>query len=565
MHFHEDSLRLWLSPASAGLSADQADVKACKARQWAPRLQAQARREPDYTAAMPSAHRHLLLESLAAIVLVLLLLILAAMQYRWIERLAMHERESRERLMQNAAIGLQGEIDARLQTLLTELRGMADGAMDFSVEQQFAGSGLVPTLYFVVRKPGKNAGSVWRLTSGRPGRFVEAGWSDLLQSVGPLGVELAQRGFGASLVLEGRSAALVLHGSAQLPGESRPTAGFLLAPVAHAALVDLLRRLARERVEPALGERLHADLQSGSGDAGLVLFGSATFDKQPLAGYFRLALRQGEDSAAAVTKSLRWRNLGVAFGILLLLAASSALLWHTARRARALAAQRLQMVAAVSHEMRTPLAVIHSAAANLADGVVAAPQRARAYGAQIRRESQRLQRLVENALQLGGIAQGRGESVQHSRLAEVLPELLERHFPGEPGIERDSATAELLQLRVALSPPDFQLVLGNLLDNAQRYRDAGTRVRLGLRRHTGWLDLVLANRSRGLAEGEESQVFDAFFRGAQARQCNDQGSGLGLSLVQSIVVRQGGRIGCRRVGNEILFELRLPLAPGASQ
>src|SRR5690606_24643320 len=126
-------------------------------------------RVPDYTAAMPSAHRHLLLELLAAIVLVLLLLVLAAMQYRWIERLAMHERESRERLMQNAADGLQGEVDARLQSILEELRGMAAAEVDFSIDKKFGGSDLVPTLYFVAGNPGHSARPVWRLATGRPG------------------------------------------------------------------------------------------------------------------------------------------------------------------------------------------------------------------------------------------------------------------------------------------------------------------------------------------------------------------------------------------------------------
>jgi signal transduction histidine kinase len=509
---------------------------------------------------MLPAHRHLLLESLAGGVLVLLLLVLATMQYRWTERLAMHERDSRERFMQNATAGLQGEIDATLRALLSDLHGLADDTMDFSVDQRFNGAPLLPTLYFVARNPATPVRPVWRLAAGRPGRFVETGWSELLQSVGPVGVELAQRGFGASLDLEGRGAAFVVAGSARLPGELRPTAGFLVAPVAQAALMDQVRRLARERLEPAFGQRLQANLQSGAAEAGLPLFASDAFDRQPLAGYFRLGLGQAADADAAMAKALRWRNLGIAFGILLVLAASIALLWHTARRARALAAQRLQMVAAVSHEMRTPLAIIHSAADNLADGVAEGPQRAREYGALIRGESQRLQRLVENALQLGGIAQRRGEKVQRSRIGEVLPDLLIRHFPGQTGIEIDGASAGLLQLAVALPASDLQLVLGNLLDNAQRYRDAGTRVRLTLRRHPDWLDLELANCSRSLADGEESQVFDAFFRGNHARQCNAEGSGLGLSLVQGIIVHHGGRIGCRRVDGLIVFDLRLPLA-----
>jgi signal transduction histidine kinase len=506
-----------------------------------------------------AAHRHLLLETLAVLVLGILLPTLALLQYRWIERLAQHERESREQLARNAALGLQGEVDARVAGLLAAMQRMAapGAVLDLEAEHHFMGQQLATDIYFVAGDPSRTSRPLWRLRADSAGRFAELGWAQMLQSTGPLGVAIATRGFGGSLSVAGTAPALAIAASARLPGESQPLRGVLVAPLDAAALTELIRRLSRTRIEPALGDSLKFSVVGGRETAALPLLDAPQFSGQPAAGYFRLGLRHGAGSAGAVAEALRRRNLAVAFGVLLLLGASAALLWLTARRARALAAQRLQMVAAVSHEMRTPLAIIHSAAANLADGVVPDADRAREYGALIRSESQRMKRLVDNALHLGGVAQPRAEGDHRTSLDALLPGLLQRYSdpPGSIEVEGDAATLPPL----TMAPADLELVLANLLDNARRYRDSDAPVRLSLQRRGAWLRLAVANRCSALDAGESEQVFDPFFRGRHARSVNGAGSGLGLSLVQSIVTRCGGRIACRHLRGDIVFELDLPL------
>ena len=78
--------------------------------------------------------------------------------------------------------------------------------------------------------------------------------------------------------------------------------------------------------------------------------------------------------------SVRRRNLGISFGVLLLLTSAWRCSPQASRRAHRLAAQQMEFVAGVSHELRTPVAVIRSAAENLSHGVVGNADRVKRYG-----------------------------------------------------------------------------------------------------------------------------------------------------------------------------------------
>ena len=94
----------------------------------------------------------------------------------------------------------------------------------------------------------------------------------------------------------------------------------------------------------------------------------------------------------------RRRNLLLSFGVLLVLAVSMALIIISAQRARRLARLQMEFVAGVSHELRTPVAVICSAADNLAEGFVGAKDQVKEYGALIRNEGRRLAGMIEQIL-----------------------------------------------------------------------------------------------------------------------------------------------------------------------
>jgi signal transduction histidine kinase len=113
---------------------------------------------------------------------------------------------------------------------------------------------------------------------------------------------------------------------------------------------------------------------------------------------WQLVVQHPAGSVEEAMAAWRRRNVAISFGLLAILAGGMALIFTVARRAERLAKLQLQFVAGVSHELCTPLAVINSAAENLADGVVDDPQQMREYGGMIREQGRRLERMVDEVL-----------------------------------------------------------------------------------------------------------------------------------------------------------------------
>ena len=130
-------------------------------------------------------------------------------------------------------------------------------------------------------------------------------------------------------------------------------------------------------------------------------------------GLFELRLKHREGSLEAAVNNNRLRNLGISFGVLILLGASIVFLLLSTNRARRLAQQQLEFVAGISHELRTPLAVLKSAGENLADGVIQEKDHTRKYGELIKNEVMRLSEMVEKALAYAGIQSGKQRYESH--------------------------------------------------------------------------------------------------------------------------------------------------------
>jgi two-component system sensor histidine kinase KdpD len=105
----------------------------------------------------------------------------------------------------------------------------------------------------------------------------------------------------------------------------------------------------------------------------------------------------------------------------------------------------------------------------------------------------------------------------------------------------------------------FEQVIGNLIDNADKYSASGRPIDVRATIEGALLRLEIADRGPGLRPGEELRVFEKFYRGAGS--AGRPGSGLGLAICQGIVVAHGGTIGVReRVGGGAVFTVLLPLA-----
>lgn len=270
---------------------------------------------------------------------------------------------------------------------------------------------------------------------------------------------------------------------------------------------------------------------------------------------------------AAVTQS-RIRNLGISFGILLLLGGATVLIYVSSQRSTRLAAQQMEFVAGVSHELRTPLAVIRSAAENLSDGVVKSPAQAQKYGTLIHKEGRRLSEMVEQVLELAGAQSGRQTFVmQPVSPTLVIEEALAqcRHDLDEANFTVDVHIAHNLP-SVQADQRALESALRNLIMNAVKYSPDRRWLRIEAKAVTTRAGETVAirvqDRGRGIPAHEIPHLFDPFFRGEAVRADQIHGNGLGLSLVHRTIKAHGGRITVQSTEDEgSTFTLHLPISP----
>jgi signal transduction histidine kinase len=284
-------------------------------------------------------------------------------------------------------------------------------------------------------------------------------------------------------------------------------------------------------------------------------------------GRWLLLVRHQRGSLEAAVVSARRRNLGISFGVLLLLTVSIALLVDTSRRAQRLARQQMEFVAGVSHELRTPVAVIRSASENLAHGVVAG-ERVKSYGQLLQTEAKRLGEMVERVLQYAGIESGLGFA---SRVAlppsEIIDSAIDSSLPliGSTGIQiHREIAADLPQ--VMGDAAALRSAVQNLIANAVKYggRDlwVGIRAEHAYDRRRSEVRITVSDHGAGIPAAELPHIFDPFYRGADALERQIHGNGLGLSLVKRIVAAHGGRVSVTtRAGAGSSFTIALPAMP----
>ena len=298
-------------------------------------------------------------------------------------------------------------------------------------------------------------------------------------------------------------------------------------------------------------------------------------------GRWILMAKHRAGSLEAAVSAVRWRNLMISSGVLMLLTLAVGLILVSARRAQALARQQMEFVAAVSHELRTPVSVIGAAAGNLADGVVGDPQRVRKYGETIQGEARRLAETVERVLQLAGIAAGHAAAAQtpvnpaeliHESLAACRPEIDAAGFNVEVAIadQLPNVVGDMAALRSALQ---------NLISNAIKYGGAARWLRVsavpgyapaGRGQYTAQsrdifhdsgrsVTFTVEDRGIGIDSEDRKHIFEPFYRGRDAVAQQIQGSGLGLNLVMRIAIAHGGRVTTSsEPGKGSTFALTLP-------
>ena len=293
----------------------------------------------------------------------------------------------------------------------------------------------------------------------------------------------------------------------------------------------------------------------------------------PNRGRWQLSLWLRNGTLESVVTSARHRNLAISGAILLLLLATGAALAQFSRRAQRLAEVEMDFVAGVSHELRTPLTVIRTAAFNLRGKVATNPSQVERYGALIQQESERLSAIVEQVLRFASTKAGR--VVQERRTVSVAG-LIDETVQSNKGMLEDTLCEVQTHLQPGLPAITGDSValrhaLQNLLANAAKYGLPGKQTVEIFAQSVGGakgpeIEIRVADHGPGIPPEEQKHVFDAFYRGKKAVQDQIHGTGLGLHLVKKIVEAHGGTVSLEsQPGMGSRFIVRIPAAPAELQ
>ncbi|MFF6883733.1 sensor histidine kinase [Streptomyces sp. NPDC012421] len=241
------------------------------------------------------------------------------------------------------------------------------------------------------------------------------------------------------------------------------------------------------------------------------------------------------------------------------LAATSVKLEASRARERALETSRRELVAWISHDLRTPLAGLRAMAEALEDGMAAEPAR---YHRQIRAEVERLTSMVGDLFELSRIHAG-ALVLSPSRVS--VYDLVGDALSGADPLAREHRVRlvgdEVDAVPVEVDGREMTRVLANLLVNAIRHTPADGTVAVAARRRDGAVVVSVTDGCGGIRDEDLSRVFDTGWRGNEART-PPAGAGLGLAIVRGIVEAHAGRAEVRNVPGGCRFEVTLPAATG---
>jgi len=210
---------------------------------------------------------------------------------------------------------------------------------------------------------------------------------------------------------------------------------------------------------------------------------------------------------------------------------------------RRLEAVRRDFVANVSHELKTPLTSIAGYAETLA---TEEPDKARArkFADTILSNAQRMQRLVDDLLDLSRIESGGWQPVR--RVVEVAALAQEAWTPfGERARERDVRFKAQIapEAETAIADPDaLRQILTNLFDNALRHTATGGHIAVQAAAAPDGVMIAVADTGSGIAPQHLPRIFERFYRADPSRSRAQGGTGLGLAIVKHLVEAHGGRV-----------------------
>lgn len=237
---------------------------------------------------------------------------------------------------------------------------------------------------------------------------------------------------------------------------------------------------------------------------------------------------------------------------------AKASLSESRERERALEVGRRELIAAMSHDLRSPLAAIRALAEGLEDGVIDEKDALR----QLRANVSRMTGMVDDLLELSRL-QGRQERPRVMvSLSEVIEDVVAQARPYATSRGVDVTISAPKRLAVRGDGDELARAVSNLVSNAVRHTSPGSAVEVrGTSGHNGRVDVEVADACGGIPDTHLERLFDIGWRGDPERTPGgDSGAGLGLAIVRGVVEAHGGSVGVRNDNGGCRFTVTLPAA-----
>jgi signal transduction histidine kinase len=243
--------------------------------------------------------------------------------------------------------------------------------------------------------------------------------------------------------------------------------------------------------------------------------------------------------------------------------AMAAELEESFNRQQELEQARRDLIAAVSHDLRTPLASVRAMVEALADEVVSDPETINRYHQTIQNQVSNLALLIDDLFELSKIDSGRLQlNLEGSAISDIISDTLEsmraqaavKHIrlngqvdPATPTLTMDSAK--------------IQRVIYNLVQNAIRHTPQDGSVFIAAQTTDEGVKVDIRDTGEGITQDDLPRIFEQFYRGEKSRSRSTGGAGLGLAIAKGIVEAHGGRIWVdSKVGEGTIFSFVLPQA-----
>lgn len=256
------------------------------------------------------------------------------------------------------------------------------------------------------------------------------------------------------------------------------------------------------------------------------------------------------------------RNLIVMGIAVVVLLGALFFIFINAQRERDLAQRQAGFLANITHELKTPLAVMQAAGENLADGRVTEGSRLKNYGDHIFNESVRLKKMIEKLLDAAKVDSGQVTTEQAPHfLHELAGEFYEanKKYIESQGFNISFRYDKNLPY-VMVDADHIETILNNLVENAMKYSRDQKEIKISVTTNGNFVDLAVQDKGTGIPKQSLRYIFDKFYRVEDSLTAQTKGHGLGLSIVKNMVEMNGGKIDVKsQYGKGSTFTVKFPV------